>query len=72
MTGEYTQSIGKKINARVSMDDSGLKIKVNFFAPIHQLSKIKSDLTKKIYESINKDKKVELAYPRREITIKKG
>lgn len=69
--GEYSKKINNEIVSRVSMVENGMKIKVLFFAPVQQLSKVRSDITKKIYELISRDKNVALAYNRLDISMKK-
>ncbi len=71
ITGEYAKKIGKEVATRVAIVENGLRIKVLFFAPVQQLSQIKSDLSERIYRSILKDKRVELAYNRLDIAVKK-
>ena len=71
VAGEFSKKINKEVATRVSMVENGLKIKVLFFAPVQKLSKIKSDISKSIYESIRDEKKVDLAYNRLDIGIKK-
>ena len=67
--GEYSKKSNNEIVSRVSMVENGMKIKVLFFAPVQQLSKVRSDITKKIYELISRDKKVALAYNRLDIKV---
>ncbi len=67
--GEYSKKSNNDIVSRVSMVENGMKIKVLFFAPVQQLSKVRSDITKKIYELISRDKKVALAYNRLDIKV---
>ncbi len=71
ITGEYAKKINKEVVTRVAIADNGMKIKVLFFAPVQQLSKVKSDLSERIYKSILKNKNVELAYNRLDIAVKK-
>ncbi len=71
VAGKYGKKIGKEITSRVSIVDNGLKIKILFFAPVQDISKIRSDITKKIYETILSEKKVDLAYNRLDISMKK-
>ncbi len=71
ITGEYAKKINKEVVTRVAIVDNGMKIKVLFFAPVQQLSKVKSDLSERIYKSILKNKSVELAYNRLDIAVRK-
>jgi small-conductance mechanosensitive channel len=63
LTEKYASSINKDTKVRISLGDSGVIIRVLFHAPVQQLSKIKSDITKSIYDKIMKDKEVDFAYP---------
>jgi small-conductance mechanosensitive channel len=71
ITGEYAKKLNREIATRVSIVDNGMKIKILFYAPVQNITKIKSDLSEKIYKSILKNKKVELAYNRLDISVKK-
>jgi small-conductance mechanosensitive channel len=63
LTEKYASSINKDTKVRISLGDSGVVIRVLFHVPVQQLSKIKSDITKSIYDKIMKDKEVDFAYP---------
>lgn len=71
IAGEYSKKIGKEIVSRVAIVENGLKIKILFFTPVQNMSKIRSDITKKIYETILRQKNVDLAYNRLDISMKK-
>lgn len=70
-SGEYCKKLGKEVSARVSMAENGLRIKILYSAPVQNLSRIRSEITKKIYEQIREDKNVDLAYNRLDISMKK-
>lgn len=71
LTGKYSREIKKEVSARMSIAENGIRIKVLFFAPVQQLSKLRSDLSKAIYESILLEKSVELLYGKPETVVKK-
>ncbi len=71
IAGEYSNKVDKEITARVSIADNGLKIKILFFAPVQKLSEVRSDITKKVYKLLMSEKKVDLAYNRLDISMKK-
>ncbi len=63
LTHQYASSINKDTKVRISLGDSGVIIRVLFHAPVQQLSRLKSDITKKIYDKVTKEKEVDFAYP---------
>ena len=63
LAGKYGKEIKKDVSVRLSFEDSYIKMRVMFFAPVQQSSKIKSDITKRIYDIVMKEKDVAFAYP---------
>ncbi len=66
---EYIKETKKEPKIRVEMKDSGVDLKVRFYAPIRDIPKIKSDISKEIYDIIKKQKEVNFAYPHTEMII---
>jgi len=63
--------LGKReITIRVKMEASSMKVRILFYAPVKDVYRISSDITKEIYDKIKKDKNVEIAYPHTEIVFK--
>lgn len=71
VAGEHGKKINKEATTRVTMVNNGMQIKVLFFAPVYKLSQVKSEVYMKLYELINKEKSVNLAYNRLDIGTKK-
>jgi small-conductance mechanosensitive channel len=55
---------------RFKMEPSGMKVRILFYAPVHEIYRISSDVTREIYDLVKKEKKVEIAYPHTEIIMK--
>lgn len=66
---QYIKETKKEPKIRVEMKDSGIDLKVRFYAPIRDIPKVKSDISKEIYETIKKQKDVNFAYPHTEMII---
>ncbi|MEK6890461.1 MAG: mechanosensitive ion channel domain-containing protein [Nanoarchaeota archaeon] len=66
---EYIKETKKEPKIRVEMKDSGIDLKVRFYAPIKDLPRVKSDISKEIYDTIKKQKEVSFAYPHTEMII---
>lgn len=67
---DYLKDGKREISLRVKMDASSMKVRVLFYAPIKDVYRISSDITKEIYDTIKKEKNVEIAYPHTEIIFK--
>ncbi len=63
----FSKEINKEPKVRVKMNPSSMTLKVRFFAPIKNMSEIKSEITREIFTRIKKEKDVEIAYPHTEI-----
>jgi small-conductance mechanosensitive channel len=68
--GEFTKKAGNEIKVRIEMAGSGIDIKVRFFAPAVALQKTKTLVLQDVYNTISKDKTIEIAYPHTEIVFK--
>lgn len=55
---------------RFKMESSSVKVRILFYAPILDVYRVSSDVTKEIYDLVKKDKKVEIAYPHMELVMK--
>lgn len=66
---EYIKETKKEPKIRVELKDSGIDLKIRFYAPIKYITKIKSDISKEIYDMVKKQKDVNLAYPHTEMII---
>ncbi|MDO8564033.1 MAG: mechanosensitive ion channel family protein [Nanoarchaeota archaeon] len=66
---EYIKETKKEPKIRVELKDSGIDLKIRFYAPIKELPRVKSDISKEIYDVIKKQKDVSLAYPHTEMII---
>lgn len=55
---------------RIKMEASSMKVRILFYAPISEIYRISSDVTKEIYTLVKKSKKVEIAYPHMELVMK--
>jgi small-conductance mechanosensitive channel len=71
VAGQHGKKISRDVVVRVAMVESGLRIKVLFFAPVQDISKVKSDITQRIYEMIEREKTVDFAFNRLDISVKK-
>lgn len=62
---EHVKSTNKEPKIRVSMDQTGIKIKSRFFAPVRAIQKITSEITKDVLYSFKKQKDIKFAstYP---------
>lgn len=66
---EYMKETKKEPKIRVELTDSSINLKVRFFAPIRDIPRVKSEISKEIYESIKNQKEVSIAYPHTEMII---
>lgn len=55
---------------RVKMEASSMKVRILFYAPISDIYRVSSDMTRDIYNIVKKDKNVEIAYPHMELVMK--
>lgn len=62
---EHVKSTKREPKVRVSMDQTGVKIKSRFFAPVKAIQKISSDITQDVLYSFKKQKDINFAstYP---------
>jgi len=56
---------------RTFFDPHGMKVWVRYFSPAKRLEELSSEISKEIYENIMRTKNVEIAYPHRDIIIRK-
>ncbi len=68
-TREFKKQGLKEPYSRTYFQPSG--VHVRYFIPAPQVSKIASDITKEIFERVQKTKGVEIAYPHTEILYRK-
>ena len=66
----YLKEGKREISIRYKMESSSMKIKILFYAPIKEVYKISSNITKDLYDQIKKEKNIEIAYPHTEIIFK--
>ncbi|MBU0959568.1 MAG: hypothetical protein KKB31_06485 [Nanoarchaeota archaeon] len=52
------------------MESSSVKVKILFYAPVTDIYRVSSDVTKEVYDLVKKDKNVEIAYPHMELVMK--
>lgn len=69
-TQEGTDKLKQEPMIRISMADSGIDVKVRFYAKAYGIQKTTTEITKEIYDQIKKEKQVEFAYPHTEILFK--
>ncbi|MBU1051356.1 MAG: mechanosensitive ion channel family protein [Nanoarchaeota archaeon] len=69
-TEEASQKLKQEPMIRIAMAGSGIDIKVRFYGEAYNIQKITSDITKEIYDRIQKEKDVEIAYPHTEVVFK--
>ena len=69
-TKEASEKLKQEPMVRISMAGSGIDIKIRFYGDAYNIQKVSSDITKEIYDRIQKDKDVEIAYPHTEILFK--
>ena len=62
---EHVKSANKEPKIRISMDQTGIKIKSRFFVPVRAIQKISSEITKDVLYSFKKQKDIKFAstYP---------
>lgn len=70
-TKEFIEKTKKQPYVRTYFEPSGVGVHVRYFAPAKNLQQVSSDITKKIYERIKKEKSVEIAYPHTEVLVRK-
>jgi len=70
-TKDVISATGKKPYIRTYIKDNGMSVNVRYMANAKRLQELSSTISKELFDSIRKTKKVELAYPHREIIIKK-
>lgn len=67
---DYLDDKKRKPAIRVKMAGSSMTLLIRFFAPIQVMQETTSNITKNIYDEIQKEKDVEIAYPHSEIVFK--
>jgi small-conductance mechanosensitive channel len=61
----------REIKLRFFMEPSSMTIKARFYAPVKNMSRIKSDIAEEIYKRIKNNPKVHIAYPHTQFVMKK-
>lgn len=69
-TEESFNKLGQEPMIRISMAASGIDVKVRYYADARKIQEITSKIVKEIFDSIGKEKDVEIAYPHTEIVFK--
>jgi len=67
---DFSKETHKEPKVRVKMNASSITLKVRFFAPVKNMSEIKSEIIREILNRIKKEKDVEIAYPHTEVVFK--
>lgn len=69
-TDETSGRIRREPMIRIQMAGSGIDVKLRFYGIAFDIQRITSDITKEIFDRINKEKDVEIAYPHTELVFK--
>jgi small-conductance mechanosensitive channel len=69
-TNEASEKLKQEPMIRVVMAGSGIDVKVRFYGDTFGIQRITSEVTKEIFDQINKTQDVEIAYPHTEVVFK--
>jgi small-conductance mechanosensitive channel len=70
-TKDVIKKTGKQPYVRYSIQNSGMDVRVRFFAPAKKLQEVSTRIYEEIFKSVKKTKGVEFAYPHHQVYLKK-
>jgi small-conductance mechanosensitive channel len=70
VTKEFKKEVPKNQFIRNFFEPSGVNVHARYYVPARRRQEISSQITYEIFKAINKEKKVEIAYPHTEIVFK--